>query len=552
MALLRPRALRADTSGSIAVTTVLVSTLMFGMAALTIDVSRFYLMKRQQQTVTDLAAVAAAANLDHAAAAAAANLLANGVPAANLVSVEVGTYAADPTVAAGQRFTPGSAATANAARVTLKNAATAFFGRFVSAGLTAIGTRSVAVNTNTAAFALGSAVGSVDNGLANGVLGGLMGATLSLSAADYAALAGAGVDLFGLANALAGRIGATGTYASLAATAVRLADVLNAAADAGAAGGASATAVAALRTMAMAAGPSGPKIAFGSLVGFGAYGALPLGSAAPVAAPMPALPLASAAARLGAGTAAVSGNLAPGSATILGATVRLALAQPAAGSTYAAVGPVGTTLHTAEARVMLTLRLAGLGAIAGLSLPLTVDVGPATARVAAIGCSAGAAVDPAVTLGVTPGAVDGWIGTVPDAALADPTTPLSPSPAVLTNLLVTVSGRAHATVSNTVQTSVPFASADIAAGTMKTTGTTDYASSLLSQLIGSLQLSANVLGVSVPLPLGTGPSIAALLVADLQPIDRELAGTLATLGVTVGDADTWVRAVRCSGGALVN
>ena len=175
----RTRSLWHDRSGSVAVTTVLVGSLMFGMAALVIDVSRFYLLKRQQQTVTDLAAAAAAANIAHASAAAAANLLANGVPAANLASVDVGTYAANPAVAAGQRFTVGSAATANAARVTLRSSATAFFGRFVSAGVTAIGTRSVAVNTNTAAFALGSAVAGTDSGLANGILGGLMNATLT-------------------------------------------------------------------------------------------------------------------------------------------------------------------------------------------------------------------------------------------------------------------------------------------------------------------------------------------------------------------------------------
>ena len=320
---------------------------------------------------------------------------------------------------------------------------------------------------------------------------------------------------------------ATGTYASLAATSVRLADVLNAAADADSAGGASAPAVAALRAMAMAAGPSGPKLTFGSLVGFGAYGALPLGSAAPVAAALPVLALVSAAARLGAGTAVVSNALGATTSPILGATVRLAVAQPGAGSTYAAIGPLGTTLQTAETRVMLTLNLAGLGTVTGLNLPLSVDVGPATASITAIGCLAGAPVDPAVTLGVTPGLVDGWIGTVSDAALADLTTPLNPSAAVLTNLgVVTVSGRAHATVSNTGQAAVPFTAADIAAGTMKSTSTTDYTSSLLSQLIASLQLNANLLGASVPLPLGAGPSISALLQADLQPIDRELSGTL--------------------------
>ena len=339
----------------------------------------------------------------------------------------------------------------------------------------------------------------------------------------------------------------------MAATSVRLADVLNAAADAASAGGASAPAVAALRAMAMAAGPSGPKLTFGSLVGFGAYGALPLGSAAPVAAALPVLALVSAAARLGAGTAVVSNALGATTSPILGATVRLAVAQPGAGSTYAAIGPLGTTLHTAETRVMLTLNLAGLGTVTGLQ--------PAAQH----GCGTGDGLHHGDRLlGGRPrrpgrdARRDARFGRRldrhgADAALADLTTPLNPSAAVLTNLgVVSVSGRAHATVSNTGQTAVPFTSAEIAAGTMKSTGTTDDTASLLSQLIGSLQLNANLLGASVPLPLGAGPSISALLQADLQPIDRELSGTLAMLGVTIGDADTWVRAVRCGGGALVN
>lgn len=549
-----------DRSGSVAVVTVMLLGVLFGMAAITVDASRFYLAKRRQQGMTDLAAVAAAASLANARAAAGASLAANGVPAADLAAVELGRYAADPTVPAAQRFTAGGAG-ANAVRVTLTSTPTSVFGRLFGVAKATVGTRSVAVNANVAAFALGSTLASLDGGLLNGLLGGLTGTTLSLSALDYAGIAGANVDLFGLSNALAARVGATGSYASLAATTVRVADVLRAAADAGAASGMTAATAAALRAIATAIGPSGPSLSFGSLVAFGAYGTLAVGSPPPVAAQLPVLPLVAAAARLGGGSAEVSANLLPAAGSaVTGATVKVVFGSPTAGSSYAAVGPVGTTLHTAQTRVLLTLKLAPLGAIANvLTLPLYVEVAPATATLSAVGCSAGAPVDPAATLLVSPGAVDAWIGAVSDAMLTNTTSPVSASPAVLTSVslplvgdLLVVTGRAHATVSNTASTAVPFRQAEIAAGTMKTTATTDYTSSLLSNLFSGLQLGGSVAGLPVAVPGTVTGGIGALLQADLAPVDAALSNTLGALGVTVGDADTWVRAVRCGQGAIVN
>ncbi len=533
--------LRRDTSGSVAVTTVLATGMVFGMATLSLDASRFYLMKRSQQAVTDLAAVAAAANIGSARAAAAAN----GVPAANLASVELGTYAADPTVAAAQRFTTGGA-NPNAARVTLRSTASAMFGALAGTINATIGTRSVAVNANVAAFALGSSMASLDNGLINAVLGGLTHSTLSLSVLDYTNIASANVDLFGTANALAARIGATGTYASLAATTVRVADVVAAAADAGAANGMSASTIADLRAMATAIGQSGPSIAFGSLVGFGAYANLSIGSAAPVAAAMPLLALVTAAARLGGGTAAVSTNIGVSSLTVLAASVKLAIGAAPVGSSYATIGPVGLTLHTAQTRLLLTVTLAQLGIITALNLPLYVEVAPATATLSAVGCSAGASVDPAATLSVSPGAVDGWIGTVSDAMLTNMTSPVSASPAALTSVTLpplatlAISAGAHVTVSNNAATSP-----------------TDFTSSLLGGLFGSsLQLTATqtVLGItgSATVPSVVTSAIGTLLTTALTPVDGLLSNTLASLGITVGDADTWVLATRCGQGALVN
>ena len=550
------RTFGSQTSGSVALVTALTSGMLFGMAALTIDASRFYLAKRQQQTTTDLAAVAAAANLANAQAAATANLVANKVPASNLASVELGTYRPDPTLAASQRFTVGGSSP-NAARVTLKSTPPTIFGKFVGTQAVTIGTRSIAVNANTAAFALGSTLATVNNGLANAILGGLTGSSINLSVSDYQSLAIANVDLFGMANALAVRINATGTFASLANTNVRLSDLLTAASSTLAANGGSATAVAALRTLASAIGLSGPSIVFGNLVDFGPYRNLTVGSLPSISATLPVLPLVSAAARLNGGSVNISSGLNLGGTAIQSATLNIALSPTAPGVSYAAIGSVGTTLHTAQTRVLLTSQLLPLGIISGLNLPLYVDTAPATATLSAMGCTATGTVDPAATLSVTPGVVDAWIGDVPKNAFGTLSTPVSPDFTPLTSVqplsLLTISGRAHATMSNPSATSLPFSQSEIAANTMKSTSTTDYTSSLLGSLIGNLQLNATtILGISIALPNGVADGITKLLQTDLAPIDQALSSTLAMLGITIGDADTWVRAARCGQGALVN
>ena len=370
----RSLGLRRDIRGSVAVTTALTGGMLFGMAALTIDASRFYLAKRQQQTITDLAAVAAAANLPNAQAAATANLVANNVPAANLVAVELGTYQGDPTVAASQRFTLGGSSP-NAARVTLKSMPSSVFGVFLGVKAATVGTKSIAVNANTAAFAVGSTLASVNGGLANAILGGLTGSTISLQVSDYASLASANIDLFGIANALAARINFTGSYASLAGTSVRLVDVLKAAATTLAANGGSTTAVAALQTLASAIGPSGPTFVLGNLISFGPYANLTIGALPSISAVLPALPLVTAAARLVGGSAVISANLGAAGLSILNTSLSLVLGPPPGTdpshpqSSYATIGPVGASVHLAKTRVLLTLQLAQLGTITGLIRP---------------------------------------------------------------------------------------------------------------------------------------------------------------------------------------
>ena len=553
----RPSGFGADDGGAVAIITVLVLGVVFAIAALSIDVSRFYLVKRQMQMVTDLAAVAAAANLGNAQAAALANLAANGLPASDLVSVEFGTYTANASLPASQRFVVGSGTSTNATRVTLRTHPPSFFAGAlgpVATTVPTITTRSVAANGNTTDFALGSTLASVDGGLANAILSGLTGSQISLSVLDYQNLGSANVDLFGLAQALALRIGAGNiTLSALAAMPVRLSDLVSAVADAGSAAGMPSATVAALRNLAASVASSGRSVTPGALVNYSVYGNLAVNAPAPVAAALPVMSLVTAAARLSAGTGEIQANLGATVPGILGASVKIVAGAAPAGGSYAGVGPAGTTLHTAQTRVLLTLQLAGLGTITALNLPLYVEVAPATSRIASLACVGGNPVDPPVTLGVTPGAVTGWIGAVSDSSLSDMTSEPNPGPAVLTNIgLVTVSGRAEATISNLSETLVAFYLADIAAGTPKTTATTDYTSSLLGQLFGSLQLSATILGINTAVPPGASATIGQILQTRLQPIDTELSNTLAMLGLTIGNATSWVGGIRCGGGGLVN
>ena len=64
--------------GNIRTIFALFSAVLLGFGALGVDGANFYLLKRRQQTATDLAAMAAAATLDQAQTAAASLMTSNG------------------------------------------------------------------------------------------------------------------------------------------------------------------------------------------------------------------------------------------------------------------------------------------------------------------------------------------------------------------------------------------------------------------------------------------------------------------------------------------
>jgi uncharacterized membrane protein len=545
-----------DTRANVAIMAALLMTVVMGFAALGVDVGKMFTDRRKAQGTVDLAALAAASDLANAAKAANATVSRNGYGDGTSVTVELGTYTANPAVAANSRFTPSSAPGANAARVTLQTSTKLIFGKVLTQSDSfAIRTSAVGTQSAFAEFAIGSRLAQVNGGIINGILGGLLGANLSLSVMDYQSLIDAKVDLFDFMNAVATSAQLTGpTYDSVLNSNVKVGTVLSALATTGQnAYGSGSAAGKALGTVASSYPAGSSKMSLNSLADLGPYRTMPLGQKPKTAMTVSAYDLLTAAAQLANGQNQVAASLGVNIPGILGATLQLAVGARPVGTSWITVGAAGAQVHTAQTRILLTVQIGGSGSIASVSVPIYVELASATATLTNVNCrfSVGSST---VTLGVTPAVIDAWIANVSGAQFTNFTAAPNPPAAMLVNVagLVQVTGRAHVTVSNMSPQNVTFSYSDISQQTKKTVTTTDFTSSLTSQLLASLQLNANVLGLGLGLPGVLTSQVSSILAGATSPIDQLLASVLSALGVGIGQADVWVPGIRCDGAVLVN
>jgi uncharacterized membrane protein len=237
---------------------------------------------------------------------------------------------------------------------------------------------------------------------------------------------------------------------------------------------------------------------------------------------------------------------------IASASLVATIGERAQGSGWVAVGSQGASVHTAQTRILLSIQLIGTPPAVAVNLPVYVEIASGTATLNAVSCGYPNVTTSSVTLGVTPGIVDAWIGNVTIADMTNFSTKPNPPAATLVNLgVITVSGRAHAGMGNTTPTSVNFSYADISSQTVKTVTTTNFTSSLTSSLLGNLALNVNVGPLGLPIP-GLGSTVSNVLSGAAGSVDQLLAAVLATFGVGIGQADVWVTGVRCDGAVLVN
>ncbi len=540
---------RADQRGGFAIMSAILMVVVIGAAALGIDVGAIFAERRRTQSTTDLAAIIAANNLATATAAATATATRNNYPASSVIGVELGVYQANAALSPQARFV-ASATPANAARVTLQSQAPLTFGKFLT-GLDSftIRTSATASNTAMASFSIGSRLASLNGGLLNAMLGSMLGTSLSLSAMDYNALLNTRVDLFDTMSALATRLNLTaGTYNDLLTASAKPGDVIAALQSVT---GAS-TAASALSSVVQALAGSATRISLGQIASLSSYGDLNVGQKPKVGVSVSALDLLNAVAEVANGNNQIATSLSLGLPGIASVSVQVAVGERPQGSGWIAVGKEGVSVHTAQTRALLSIQLVGSGSVSVVNLPVYVEVASGTATLKKISCGQPDISTSSVTLAVTPGIVDAWIGNVTQAQMTNFTSKPSPGAATLVNLgLVTVTGRAHAGMGNTTPTDVIFSYADIQAQTKKTVTTSNFTSSLTSSLLGDLQLAVNVGPLGLPIP-GLAGLVSGIIGGATGSIDQVITSVLSTLGVGVGQADVWVSGVRCDGAVLVN
>jgi uncharacterized membrane protein len=556
------RAWLRSTSGNVATLTALLMPAALILAAFAVDEGSLYLERRQLQNLTDLAAIAAAANIDEPGKAAKALFEANGVTGLalsaspgettqpNTLFVETGRYEADAAIAVADRFQVG-AEPPNAARVTVHTLGTTFFaGNLLPNPM--IGTSAIASASSEAAFSIGSRLASLDGGIVNELLGKLLGTKLSLSAMSYDVLLDTDVDLLGFLDALAGKAHIqAGTYDQVLQSDVSIGQFVSALADVSPGPQANA----ALKAMADELLSSNTTIPLSHLVSLGPVGRLALGDKVKgLTARADVMSLLSAGAVLADGKHQAALNLNAGLPGIAAVTVNLAIGEPPQNSPWFSIGEKGDIVRTAQTRLSLVVEVGGPGGLLGASIrvPVYLELAFAEGKLGDVACPTGRPDSLRATVEARPGVAEAWIGEVDPAGMKNFAKSPPVLPAQLVNVLhlVTATGTAHATISNTAPTKLEFSSADIRNGTVKSVSTQNFTGPLFKSLLGDLHLDVKV-GV-LGLGLGdVGKTLANVLGTATPAIDTLLDNVLATLGVKLGEADVRVIGGICGHSVLV-
>jgi uncharacterized membrane protein len=542
------REFRRDERGNMAILFAFGFTVSALMSAVAVDAASLYHERRLLQAGVDLAAISAASDPSRAIEIAQSVLVgARLLAPASTDGLTVVTGRYDPSVSdIGLRFV-ANATPLNAVAVQLeRNGTLHFAGNF--AAVPVIGADGIAAVTPEVSFSLGSRLASLNGGLANAVLSDLLGTTISLSLADYTALASARVNTLSFLDALGQQLAvASGTYDELLAMEANAGQIAAALADL-----TSGPARTALQTI--VGSGAGHAVPLADLVSLGRLGGMQLGSGGTVDIALSALEVLTAAAALADGDRQVSVNLGAAVPGLVSLGLDLSIGEPPQGSGWFAIGPAGTIVRTAQLHLRLRARLLGGPILLGASvdLPLWLDMAHAEAQVVSATCPSPAAPHGSATIAVLPGVAELGVGDWTDPAFHDFGAIPPQSPVKLVDaLLLRISGTAHIEIAQTTPVMLEFSSTEIGAGTLKTARTETLVSSLVGTLLGDLDLTVNVLGIGLSSPAIIAQALRDLLAPLAPTLDLALAGALGALGLGVGEADVRVYGVRCDHPVLV-
>ena len=584
------RSLLGDQSAAVAPMVAALGAVLIGAVGFALDAGLYYVSERDLRAATDAAALAAAQNPAQAVARARDSLSRNGYDPAILRSVELGRYCADAALGAAQRFDASMALCSgngrvNAVRIRTGKPARQFLMRVLGPAnpLPDLSATATAARIDEAGIGISSGVLTVTNALVNSVndlLGALLGLKLRLSTVDVEALMASDIDAGLFFDALARRVGESGTYGALTARTVGLGDLLAAAASA-----ADDSATAAALTLLAGQVGNGYAVPLNGLFGLGVWKNMPVGGAdekPALRAGINAYQLFSYAVQAGNGAVDLSdavGTVAPGSSVLLAAMATGPMDRP-----RFSFGPVGEThVSTSALRLQLDVGIRNvslLGAsLISVNLPVTIDIAAAQGQVSAIDCpdTAEQARDTRVTVQASSGLVNAYIGALPAGAMTRPMPPLSVAdlrPVRIVNVLglITVDSRAVAQPVMGARGTIIFGPGGQGSigrpgspSTPASIGNEAQVGPLLTSLVGSLGgqdgLQINLLGACLPLVCDTTRALARsqLLSAVVNPvaglvgtaIDPLVTNLLAALGIQLGHATLWATGARCGVPVLV-
>jgi uncharacterized membrane protein len=554
------RRILRDERGAVSVVAALLLILGVGFSALVIDSGHLYLAKRRLQSRIDAAALAAVGDVPNAGVIVAKVLALGGYSMD--ATIETGGYSADSGMSAGRRF-DSSASQSNAVRITKTITVPTILAGAFGAQASQIRATATAARIPLTAFAAGTDLANMSGGTLNGVLGGLLGTTLSLSLANYQALAAANVDAVTFLDQLAAQVGiGAGTYGDLADANATIGQLIAAARATMniQPGGNTGAALDALNVISLQA-PQAASAVVSQLVDTAVWQKRRIGSIVrqtPGRATINLFDLIAATARVyGAGHLVTLGSAISLPITGTSVSTRLVLGSP---MSSIAVGGVGTTVSTAQARLALTVTAVSIDlgiARATVTLPVYLQLASGQARVAAIPCQDGGV---RTRLSLVSQTSLAQIGAVNDADLSnfDTAPSLAAAPVVALNVLgIPVSIKGGASLPIAAGSAIQdFTQADIDAGIVKTAAGSD-AGHVFSGLAGRLTLVPSSSGGALASSINdivantVTPLLRGTLVTLLTALDPVTDTLLKTLGLRLGAIDTVVRGVSCGAPTLV-
>ena len=559
-----------DRAGNVAIIGAAFLSTAMVIAAFAVDEGALYLEKRHSQNLTDIAVIAAASNPAKAELAVLQTLQDNGMQADRPAdpkelrewllgdsrrldyTIEPGTYSPDPMIAPDKRFVANQSPT-NAVKVTLRKRGTLFFAeRLIDKPM--IATSGIAYASSEAAFSVGSRLLSLDGGLLNALLNGLLGTELSLRVMDYKALLDVHLDALQFISGLATELDITaGTYNDVLEASATVGEIASVMADL--AGPLDLTAAGALRKIANDKATAELSLPLGSLLELGTFGTLSVGShnSGTIAA-VDALQMLTAVAMLANGKNQIALDLGLTVPGVANTVVKLAIGEPAQKTPWMVIGDGGEIVRTAQTRLLVEAKVGGSGLLAGVSvrLPVYLELAYAEAQLASISCPTGRVESTKVAVDAKPGVAELWIGDIDAASFGDFTkTPVKGKVNLVDITAIKIAAKAHVAATNTQTARLVFNYQDIKDLNVKSVSTKNTVDTVVSSLLGELELDVNVVGLTLGLPALVTGALQSTLSGIAAPLDTLVYNLLLALGIKIGEADVRVHGAHCQRSVLV-